>query len=184
MGVQRQLTFYATVTSNFCEHYQSKDTLESSKAFMLENDTSRHLLLAYAYAYAIKRTHPTADGNSQNQVDARTNLGRGTSILRNRLQMAGHASSDANVQAVLLLVAYAADFSQADEVRLHADALRTMVDQRGGIDAFTDNPSLQHQLSVIGRSRRFHLTLDCESDCPDMLRFPDGLRLPQRADHS
>ncbi|OCT46851.1 hypothetical protein CLCR_02094 [Cladophialophora carrionii] len=160
----------------------SRDILESSIAFMLENDTSRHLL--FAYAYAMRRAHRAADGNPQDQVDAERNLGRGTNILWNRLQMAGHASSDANLQAVLLLVAYSADFGQENEVRLHTDALRTMVDQRGGTDAFTNNPSLQHQLLVIGSSRRFHLTLDCESGCPDLLRFPDGLRLPQGANHS
>ncbi|EXJ65145.1 hypothetical protein A1O7_01485 [Cladophialophora yegresii CBS 114405] len=171
-----------TVTSTFCEHYQSRDFLESSIAYMLEHDTSRHLLLAYAYAR--RRAHPAADGNPQDQVDAERNLGRGTNILWNRLQMAGHASSDANVQAVLLLVAYAADFGQENEVRLHTDALRTMVDQRGGTDAFTDNPPLQHQLLVIGSSRRFHLTLDCEAGCAELLRFPDGLRLAQGANQS
>lgn len=116
-------------------------------------------------------------GGAQDQVDAESYLGRGTNILWNRLRMPGDASSDANIQAVLLLVAYTADFGQASEVRLHADALRTMVDERGGIDAFGHNPALQHQLWAIEGSRESHLTLDCEPTCPRPLRFPDGLRL-------
>ncbi|KAJ9605100.1 hypothetical protein H2200_010490 [Cladophialophora chaetospira] len=148
---------------------------ESTVAYMMENDTSRYLLLAYAYA--MRRSRLGADENSQDQVNAQTNFGRGTNILWNRLRMPGHASSDANVQAVLLLLAYTADFGQADEVRLHADALRTMVDQRGGVAAFATNPALLHQLLGIEESRRFHLTLNCEIDCPDPLRFPNGLGL-------
>lgn len=144
---------------------------------MQENDTSRYLLLAYAYA--MRRARPGSTENPQDQVDAQTNFGRGTNILWNRLRMPGHASSDANVQAVLLLLAYTADFGQANEIRLHADALGTMIDQRGGIDAFVSNPALHHQLLAMEGSRRFHLTLNCESSCPDPLRFPDGLRLRQ-----
>ena len=96
--------------------------------------------------------------------------------------MPGHASSDANVQAVLLLLAYTADFGQPDEVVLHANALRTMISQRGGIEAFVHNPALHQQLLGIERSRRHHLTYDCIADCPDPLRFPTGLRLFQGED--
>ena len=149
---------------------------------MQENDASRYLLLAYAYS--MRSTHPAADQDPQDQVDAQTNLGRGTNVLWNRLRMPGHASSDANVQAVLLLVAYTADFGQPSEVRLHADALRTMIDQRGGVDAFSHRPALRYQLQAIEGSRRFHMTLDCESTCPDPLRFPDGLRLRQGGEES
>ncbi|KIW98891.1 uncharacterized protein Z519_00554 [Cladophialophora bantiana CBS 173.52] len=159
----------------FCDHYQSSDVLESALLFMLENEASRHLLIAYAYA--LQRSRALAEESPQDQVEAERNLGRGTNILWNRLRMPGQASSDANIQAVLLLVAYTADFGDPVEVRLHADALRTMIDQRGGIDTFTHNPALQHQLWVIEVSRRFHLSLDCEPSCPDPLRFPDGLRL-------
>ena len=96
--------------------------------------------------------------------------------------MPGQLSSDANVQAVLLLVAYTADFRPPNEVRLHANALRTMVDQRGGIDAFSHTPALLQQLLAIEVSRRFHMTLDCQSSCPDPLRFPDGLQLRRKGD--
>ncbi|KIX96125.1 uncharacterized protein Z520_08380 [Fonsecaea multimorphosa CBS 102226] len=168
--------------ATFCDHYQSSDVLESALVFMLENEASRHLLIAYAYA--MRRSRAVAEENSQDQVEAERNLSRGTNILWNRLQMPGHASSDANIQAVLLLVAYTADFGNANEVRLHADALRTMIEQRGGVDAFTHNPALHHQIWVIETSRRFHLTLDCESTCPDPPRFPDGLRLRRRSDES
>lgn len=171
---------FPTVDSSICQHYQARELYDSVITFMLENDASRHLLLAYAYA--LRARHPVAGGNTQDQLNASANFGRGTNILWNRLQMPGHASSDANVQAVLLLVAYTADFSQQSDVNLHADALRTMVNQRGGIDAFSSNPTLQRQLLTIERSRRFHLTLDCDTDCPDSIRFPDGLQLLQRRD--
>ncbi|OAP62218.1 hypothetical protein AYL99_04421 [Fonsecaea erecta] len=161
--------------ATFCDHYQSTDVLETAFAFMLENEASRHLLIGYAYA--MRRSRAIAEDGSQDQLEAERNVGRGTNILWNRLQMPSHASSDANVQAVLLLVAYTADFGDASEVRLHADALRTMIEQRGGVDVFTHNPALQHQIWAIEVSRRFHLTLDCESTCPDPLRFADGLRL-------
>ncbi len=144
-------------------------------ASMQEHDASRNLLIAYAYAVRC-RLSSSSEGASD-QIDAQSYLGRGTNILWNRLHMPGHASTDANIQAVLLLVAYTADFGQAGDVRLHADALRTMVEQRGGIDSFGHNPALQHQLWAIEVSRQFHLTLGCAPTCPRPLRFPDGLRL-------
>lgn len=113
----------------------------------------------------------------QDQVEAQSHLGRGTNILWNRLRMPGHASSDSNIQAVLLLLAYTADFGQSSEIRLHADALRTMIDQRGGLESFGHNPALQQQLWTIERSRKFHLTLGCDAPCTNPLRFPEGLRL-------
>jgi hypothetical protein len=139
---------------------------------MCEHEAPRHLLLAHAYALRWK-----LQANPQDQVDTQSHLGRGTNILWNRLQMAGSASSDANIQAVLLLIAYAADFGQSSEVRFHADALRTMIEQRGGLDAFAHNPALEQQLGAIEQSREFHLTFDCETSCQNALRFPDGLRL-------
>lgn len=174
------VNIFSAVDSSICQHYQSRELYNSVIAFMLEHDASRHLLLAYAYA--LRARHPVAGGNAQDQVNASTNFGRGTNVLWNRLQMPGQASSDANVQAVLLLVAYTADFSQESDVHLHADALRTMVNQRGGITAFVSNPTLQRQLLAVERSRRFHLTLDCDDGCPDPIRFPDGLQLLQRRD--
>jgi hypothetical protein len=163
------------VGSIFCAHHQSADICQSCVDFMQENDTSRYLL--HAYAYALRSHRSTTGENPQDEVDAQRHLGRGTNILWNRLQVPEQASSDANIQAVLLLVAYTADFGQPNEVRLHVDALRTMTDQRGGTDAFTHNPALHHQLLALGESRRFHLTLDCGHNCPDPLRFPDGLHL-------
>jgi len=146
---------------------------------MLEHEASRHLLLAYAYAMRWK-LHASPE-TIQDQVDAQSHLSMGTNALRNRLQLAGpHASSDSVIQAVLLLLVYTADFGQPAEVRLHEDALRTMLVQRGGIDAFAHNPTLQAQLWAIESSRAYHLTFGCEVACSSPFRFPGGLGLRPR----
>jgi len=156
----------------FCSHYRKRNFLESAIAFMREHEAPRYLLLAYVYGLRWR-----LQSNPQDLVDAQSQLGRGTNILWNRLQADGHASSDPNIQAVLLLIAYTADFGQSSELRVHTDALRTMVEQRGGLDAFGHNPVLQGQLWAIEQSREFHLTFDCEQSCQNALRFPHGLGL-------
>ncbi|KAI1622486.1 hypothetical protein EDD37DRAFT_651760 [Exophiala viscosa] len=159
-------------SNTFCSHYRNRNVLESAMTFMREHEAPRHFLLAYIYGLRW-----TLQSNPQDQVDAQSHLGRGTNLLWNRLQTAGHASSDANIQAVLLLIAYTADFGQSSEVQVHRDALRTMVEQRGGLDTFGHNPVLQQQLWAIEQSREFHLTFDCGQPCQNALRFPDGLGL-------
>ncbi|KAK5027464.1 hypothetical protein LTS07_007066 [Exophiala sideris] len=163
------LQFYITT---FCPHYRNRNVLESAIAFMREHEAPRHLLLAYVYGLRSR-----LQSNPEDQVEAQSHLGRGTNILWNRLQTDDLASSDANIQAVLLLIAYTADFGQPSEVRVHTDALRTMIDQRGGLDAFGHNPVLQQQLWAIEHSREIHLTFDCEQSCQNALRFPGDLRL-------
>ncbi len=150
--------------------------MDTAVAYMREHEASRNLLLAYAYAMRWKLF--SSPETVQDQVDAQTHYGRGTNLLWNRLCVADHASSDSNIQAVLLLMAYTSDFGQRSEVELHAEALRTMVEQRGGIDTFGHNPALQEQLRVIDQSREHHLTLGCETYCSSALRFPNGVRLP------
>ncbi|KIW42469.1 uncharacterized protein PV06_06017 [Exophiala oligosperma] len=162
------------VSANFCPHCRDRGVLDTAIAYMREHEVSRNLLLAYAYA-ARWKLHSSPE-TVQDQVDAQTHFGRGTNLLWNRLRAADHASSDSNIQAVLLLLAYTADFGQENEVHLHARALQTMIEQRGGVEAMGHNPTLQHQLRIIRQSRRLHLTLDCEPSCPSALRFPDGLQ--------
>lgn len=157
-----------------------RELFDAAIVFMREHEASTQLLLAYAYS--MRSRTQFGPEIAEDQVAAQRHLGRGTNILWNRLRMQGHASSDANIQAVLLLVAYTSDFGQTDEYQIHAEALRTMVDQRGGLDVFGHNPALQQQLWAIERSRTYHLTLECDSTCPDPLRFPDGLRLRQRGE--
>lgn len=158
-----------------CEHFSTRDILDAAIAYINEHDAARHLLLAHAHAmrWRLQASPETV----QDQVDAQSHLGRGTNILWNRLRMPDHASTDSNIQAVLLLLAYTADFGQPSEVRLHADALRTMIEQRGGFDSFGHNPPLQQQVWAIEISRQYHLTFGCEPTCTNALRFPDGLRL-------
>jgi hypothetical protein len=142
---------------------------------MREDEVTRHLL--YAYAYALRWKLHSSPETVQDQVDAQSNLGWGTNMLWNRLRLSGHEATDAVIQAVLLLMVYTYDFGQISEVELHANALRVMIQQRGGIDAFGHNPALQQQLCQVEKSRAFHLTLPCETSCTDALRFPDGLGL-------
>lgn len=153
--------------------------LDSVIAYIFEHEAPRHLLLAYAYAMRWK-LHSSPE-TVQDQVDAQSHLSQGTNILWNRIRLSAHSTSDAVIQAVLLLLVYTADFGQMSEVRLHEDALRTMLNQRGGINAFGHNPTLQQQLWAIGTSRAFHLTFGCEASCLSAPRFPDGLRLGHQA---
>jgi len=136
------------------------------------DEASRSLLLAYAFATR-QRMFATPEGE-QDSENSQTYYGRGTSILWSRLADRRHASSDSNIQAVLLLVAYTSDFGQPNEVEIHANALRAMVTQRGGVDSFAHSPPLQHQISAIETSRTFHLTLLCGTFCPSPRRFPPG----------
>lgn len=170
------IQFYS---STFCHHNTARGMLDAAVAYMFEHEAPRHLLLAYAYAMRWK-LHASPE-TVQDQVDAQSHLSRGTNVLWNRLQSSAHSSSDAVIQAVLLLLVYTADFGQMSEMRLHQDALRTMLNQRGGINAFGHNPTLQQQLWAIETSRAFHLTFGCEASCTSELRFPDGLRLRPEA---
>ena len=91
------------------------------------------------------------------------------------------SSDDANIQAVLLLVAYAADNGSPQEVSIHLGALFRMIGDRGGMEmlASTADSALMLQLKAISKSRRLHLTLDCGVDCPGQPRFPEGTGMPE-----
>lgn len=141
-------------------------------ALIRTDEAATQLMLAYCYAIAA-RQEQRSEAATQQQQHAQQYFGRGTNILWNRLRDPRHASSDANIQAVLLLVAYASDFGQSGEVEIHADALRTMVAQRGGT-ASIGNQTLRGQLESIQASRRYHLTLWLDHECGTARRFPHG----------
>lgn len=111
--------------------------------------------------------------------DAQALYGRGTRLLRDRLTNPKTASSDGNIQAVLLLIAYAADTGSTEEVPIHLGALSRMIKQRGGLEMLERgiDSTLKMQIRSISRSRRYHLTLECGPECPCEPRFPDGLEL-------
>jgi hypothetical protein len=137
------------------------------------DDASTQLLLAYCHS--VRARHRENEGNGEHDREAaRQYLGRGTNALWNRLQDTANASSDANIQAVLLLVAYTKDFGQQGEVDIHAEALRTMVAQRGGLAEMSGIAVLYHQLAAADSSRVLHLTLTCREECGRDLRFPEG----------
>lgn len=158
------------------EHSLLQDSMVAS---MRTDEASTQLLLAYCYAILTQQLHNT-DNTTQQQESAQQYFGRGTNILWNRLRDPRHASSDANIQAVLLLVAYTSDFGSPSEVEIHAEALRTMVAERGGI-AVIANRTLRAQLNNVQDSRTFHLTLGPDHECSAPRRFPDGFwHIPRR----
>ena len=162
---------------NLSSSQPDPQTLEAVIAFIRLDEVSTQLLLAYADTLRA-RLQETPSSTHQDQQSAQIYLTRGTSLLRNRLRDSTTASSDANIQAVLLLVTYSADFGSSTEVDIHADALRTMVQQRGGLEALsasgTGSALLHRQLVEMDSARRYHLTLACQEDCCRELRFPDG----------
>jgi hypothetical protein len=147
---------------------------EIAIAFMRTDEACTQLLLAYCYQLRANLSAGDNTDESDGQA-AQRHLARGTNLLWNRLRDADTASSDANIQAVLLLVSYTFDFGPRDEVELHADALRTMVQQRGGLEALESNAALHRQLTAADSTRMFHLTLDCpDDDCGRDRRYPEG----------
>lgn len=161
-----------TVLGSVCTNHESQQAGSTIIRFICSDEASSQLLLAYCYATSAKNQRNDAAAEQQ-RLQAQGYFGRGTNLLWNRLQDPSLASSDINIQAVLLLVAYAADFGQATEVGMHVDALRVMVEERGGIEAI-DNSTLRSQLEVIPSTRRWHLTFTSLEDCSSPLRFPHG----------
>ena len=158
---------------NTCESIRTDPLLSTVIIFIRCDEACTQLLLAYSFAFASVQIPQRETGTAEQDVQAAERyLGRGTNLLWNRLRDSDHASSDANIQAVLLLVAYTSDFA-GNEVYIHADALRTMVAQRAGATAITNTP-LRYQLASLDRTLKFHLTLAPQHDCRQSLRYPGG----------
>jgi hypothetical protein len=111
--------------------------------------------------------------------DAQRLYGRGTRLLRDQLTNPKTASSDGNIQAVLLLIAYASDTGSTEEVPIHLGALSRMIKQRGGLEMLEReiDSTLTLQIRSISDSRKHHLTLECGLECTCEPRFPEGLGL-------
>lgn len=157
---------------NFCSQTRIDHVQSVTITFMRTDEACTQLLLAYCYATSASRRQDQ-EGATLDFQSAHRYFGRGTNLLWNRLRDPRHASSDVNIQAVLLLVAYTSDFGQGSEVDIHADALRTMVAQRRG-PAGIENSILRNQLALISSTRKYHLTLASEHDCGAPIRFPGG----------
>lgn len=145
---------------------------------------SRSLLLAYTIAAKGQR----AEGpqSEENRNKAHKYYGQGTRLLRDRLTMPETASSDENIQAVLLLIAYASDAGSFEEVSIHTSALSRMLKQRGGLETLQAevDPTLMLQLRAVSSSRVRHLTFDCSTSCTYELRFPSGIEMSERPDNT
>lgn len=161
------------VTEILCQHSPNRAACEEIVSFAQTDEACTYLLLGYSLSLRM-HNGDSSDRDSDNTL-ARNYINRGTTLLRTRLSDSFTAAADVNIQAVLLLIAYTADFGSFDEVRIHANALRTMIDQRGGVEEEGYIPILVLQLRSIGLSRFFHLTLDCSDPCEGVLRFPRGL---------
>lgn len=118
--------------------------------------------------------------------DAQRLYGRGTRLLRDRLTNPNTASSDGNIQAVLLFIAYASDTGSTEEALIHLGALSRMIKQRGGLKTLEAeiDAILWLQIRSISHSRRLHLTLECGPECPCEPRFPNGIGLLDMQDET
>ena len=157
---------------HLCPHAE-RSRHEAVIAYVQTDKACTQLFLAYCFAkrarcwlYAAQREH--------NEQMAQEHFNQGTNILWNRLRDPAQGSLDVNIQAVLLLVAFTSDFGQSGESDIHADALRTMISERGGLASITGNDILQQQLEAVDISRVWHLTLGCQSACEARFRFTDG----------
>ena len=161
----------ADLTSN----PEQQAAYEATISFMRTDEACTNLLLAHSHSLRARIQDSESNAETDRQA-AQTYLARGTNVLRNRLRDSDSrgASSDPNIQAVLLLVSYSADFGQPGETDIHSDALRTMVQQRGGLEGLAGNVVLHRQLVAADTARRYHLTLSCTADCCRELRFPNG----------
>lgn len=169
-------TFFADL-SNLCAH-GNQETFRDVLNYICATDVaSRCLMIAYMLALRCRGQEGTQA--EADRTNAQRNYGRGTRLLRDRLTSSNTASSDENIQAVLLLIAYAADIGTPEEVSIHTSALRRMITQRGGLPNLTTSlPSpLVVQLNAVGVSRCEHLTLQCASNCQHRLRFPAGVNV-------
>src|SRR4051812_19782294 len=112
---------------------------------MRSDQASMYSLLAYAYA----TRWFVQTGSEHDLKRSLRNYGMATRILSERLCGRENNCSDVNVQTVLLLLAYTSDFGQASETRIHIEALRVMIEQRGGVGSFSNNLILYQQIHGI-----------------------------------
>lgn len=171
------LTYLFTDLSNLCSH-GNQETFRDVLNYICATDVASRCLMI-AYMLALRCRGQEGAQAEADRTHAQRNYGRGTRLLRDRLTSSNTASSDENIQAVLLLIAYAADIGTPEEVSIHTSALRRMITQRGGLPNLASSmPSpLVVQLNAVGVSRAEHLTLQCAIDCQHPLRFPAGVNV-------
>ena len=150
-----------------CSHLALHEQRAEIVSKIISDEASTFLLIAYLL---------TSKGNARrtrsSQDDITTSIeyrSRGQDILLQRLLDVSQASSDMNIQAVLILVALVGDFGESSEVNIHINGLRNIVNQRGGLARVLD-PTLQRQLRSLATSKKLHLTLECPF-CDMPVRF-------------
>lgn len=167
-----------------CEEYLDKLTLfcpfvsrsrcrEVIDFLLKSNDACcRSLLTAYILA-----TRFEEDSRRKGASRAREFYGQGTRLLRESIATSGNTCSDSDIQAVLLLIAYAADSGSYREVSIHLEALARMIRQRAGQngDQAVIDPHIALQMKALPHSKVRHLTLDCEPECVSDSRFSEGI---------
>jgi len=173
--IWHKLTTLHLDLERICSHIH-KDTFRRVIEYIKgAGPCSNSLLIAYILACRGRpkqNSQDEADPNDANQF-----YRVGTRLLRDRLTSSETASSDENIQAVLLLIAYASDTGSIEEVPIHTSALARMIRQRGGLEALEAeiDPALMLQLQAIPKSRALHLTMECESKCTAEQRFPQEI---------
>ena len=76
------------------------------------------------------------------------------------------ASSDTNIQTVIFLVAYESTWGSPGERKIHANGLRRMIEERGGIHALTVNKPLAQQIWWIEFSGAANMIMECTCGVP------------------
>jgi len=153
-----------------CPHQTYHIRCDQIVAHARRDEASAYLLISY-FLSTQARTRSGDDTFWQENATAMEYRGRGQNMLMQRLQDPRQASSDANIQAVLLLIALVSDFGDRGETRIHINGLKNMITQRGGLSQFAHEPFLESQIREIKLSKSLHLPLECGPDCPNTPRF-------------
>lgn len=155
--------------------FADKGNVQRVIKYIEDGDSCSKTLLFAVMLLSINLSSTENRGRAEDE-ETQQLYGKGTRLLRERLTDPEAASSDENMQAVLLLIAYAADTGSDSEVPIHLEALSRMVKERGGLEAIAPNmnPVLMMQITAVPRSRHYHLTLGCRSECLHKLRFLPG----------
>ena len=149
-----------------CPAREEPDQIHDIVSSIRADEASIYLLIAYALALqASSKSTASHAGDDANSSDYRS---RGQDLVLRKLQDPMQASSNSNIQAVLILIALVSDFGDPSETFIHVNGLLDMVTQRGGVQQMQDH-LLVMQLQTLRISRALHLTLGCV--CESSFRF-------------
>lgn len=165
------------VLGTVCPFAESRQVYQDVVQFIREDPTCTNFFMAYALS--LRAHNGSSLSANVDRERAQELYSRGMTSLTSRIANAASRNSNQSIQAVLLLIAYTADFSSPEDISMpvstHISGLGAMIKDRGGIDEGSLPPALRAQLVSIHTSKFFHLTLDCTNICGSLGRFPEGL---------